>query len=68
MKTVLSIEGMSCPNCVQHVKEALEGVKGVKSAKVSLKGKSAAIDHEDTVDIAKLKTAVIEAGYSPNSI
>jgi copper chaperone CopZ len=63
MKTVLKIDGMSCEHCVAHVKEALEGVAGVKSAKVSLKDKSAKVDHGDGVSLDTLKAAVTEAGY-----
>ena len=63
METILHIEGMSCNNCVRHVKEALEGVAGVKSAEVNLKKKSAAVKHEDNVNLAILTAAVEEAGY-----
>ena len=63
MKTVLQIEGMSCEHCVQHVKKTLEAIPGVKSSEVSLKDKSACIDHSDEVSFASLKTAVINEGY-----
>jgi copper ion binding protein len=63
MKTTLKIEGMSCEHCVKHVSEALKKVAGVKSAKVSLKEKSAAVEHGDGVDLDALKAAVVEAGY-----
>jgi copper ion binding protein len=63
MKTVLKVNGMSCDHCVAHVREALEGVTGVKSAKVSLKDKSAQVNHGDGVSIDALKAAVTEAGY-----
>jgi copper ion binding protein len=63
MKTTLKIEGMSCDHCVKHVKEALETIDGVKSAKVSLKDKSAEVDHGDGVKPDVLKAAVSEAGY-----
>ena len=63
MKTTLKIEGMSCEHCVKHVLEALEGVAGVKSATVSLKEKSAVVDHQDGVSPEALKAAVAEAGY-----
>ncbi len=39
--TMLKIEGMTCQNCVGHVKEALLSVEGVKEAKVSLEENSA---------------------------
>jgi copper ion binding protein len=63
MKTTLKIEGMSCDHCVKHVKEALEGIGGVKSAKVSLKTNSAEVNHDEKVDLARMKEAVTEAGY-----
>ncbi|MDR3167079.1 MAG: copper ion binding protein [Treponema sp.] len=63
MKTTLKIEGMSCDHCVKHVTEALEDVPGVSSAKVSLKEKSAAVEHEAGISQEALKAAVIEAGY-----
>jgi copper ion binding protein len=63
MKTMLKIEGMSCDHCVKHVTQALEGVAGVKSAKVSLKDKSAKVEHGDQVTQESLKAAVTEAGY-----
>ena len=63
MKTILRIEGMSCENCVRHVKEALEAVAGVKSADVNLKDKTAAVEHGDESNPAMLEAAVVEAGY-----
>ena len=63
MKTTLQIEGMSCANCVKHVKEALEAIPGVKSADLSLEGKTAAVEHGDEVKLSVLKAAVEEAGY-----
>jgi copper ion binding protein len=63
MKTVLTIDGMSCDHCVHHVTEALEGVAGVSSAKVNLKKKSADVEHDDSVTLDALKAAVEEAGY-----
>jgi copper ion binding protein len=63
MQTKLKIEGMSCDHCVKAVTKALEGIDGVTSAKVSLKDKSAAVDHGDGVTAAALKAAVVDAGY-----
>ena len=63
MKTILRIEGMSCENCVRHVKEALEAVAGVKSAEVSLKDKTAAVEHGDELNPATLEAAIVETGY-----
>ncbi|HXJ73406.1 MAG TPA: cation transporter, partial [Candidatus Dormibacteraeota bacterium] len=34
MFTELSINGMTCGNCVRHVTEAIQGVPGVSGAQV----------------------------------
>ena len=46
MKTKLSIEGMSCDHCVRAVTEALQGLSGVTKAVVTLKTKSAEVEHD----------------------
>lgn len=61
--TKLRVEGMSCPNCQRHAKEALEEVAGVLRAEVSLEAKEAAVEHEDTVTVQQLIDAVTEEGY-----
>lgn len=61
-KIELAVTGMTCGNCVRHVKEALEQVPGVKKAKVELPG-SAIVTAKD-VEIPALLAAVTEAGYS----
>lgn len=63
MKTTLKVEGMSCEHCVKHVTDALKGTAGVKSVEVSLKEKTAVVDHENEVSVETLKSAVIEEGY-----
>jgi len=63
MKTTLNINGMSCEHCTAHVKKALEAIGGVSVAQVSLKEKSAAVEHDDSVTLDALKMAVSEAGY-----
>lgn len=62
MKKTLSIEGMSCNHCVNHVKNALADVAGVESAEVDL-GKKRAVVSGGALDDAALKAAVAEAGY-----
>ena len=66
MKTILNIEGMSCENCVRHVKEALEALAGVISAEVSLENNTADIEHGEGTSPALLKAAVVEEGYGVN--
>jgi Cu+-exporting ATPase len=63
MKKTLSIEGMSCNHCVNHVKNALTEVSGVEGAEVDLAQKSAVVTGS-ALDDAALKAAVAEAGYA----
>ena len=62
MKKTLSVEGMSCNHCVNHVKNALTELEGVESATVDLATKSAVVTGA-SLDDAALKAAVSEAGY-----
>ena len=63
MKTILSVQGMSCGHCVRHVAEALEEIPGVSRAIVSLEEKTATVEHAATVTRAEMTAAVAEAGY-----
>jgi copper ion binding protein len=62
VKTSLKIEGMSCEHCVKHVGEALKGIAGVSAVEVSLKDKTAQVEHKGA-SLDAMKAAVIEAGY-----
>ena len=63
MKTVLTVEGMSCGHCVKYIKETLEALDGVASVTVSLENKEAVIEHDNTVSFEDLKRVVKETGY-----
>lgn len=64
MKKKISIEGMSCGHCVNHVKTALlEDMNGVKSADVSLEEKQAIIEVEDSVTDENIKSVIEEVGF-----
>lgn len=64
MKKILSIEGMSCQHCVNHVKEALEKIDGVKSVLVSLEEKSAEVELLNEIGEDIFRAAIDEAGYT----
>ena len=68
MEKVISIEGMACMHCVNHVQQALSAVPGVKEAKVDLESKSATVSVDGSVTDAALKAVVDEAGYQAVSI
>ncbi len=68
MKKRMKVEGMMCPHCQAHVKQALEGVSGVVSAEVNLEEKEALIELSEDVADEILTAAVKEAGYEPVSL
>ena len=68
MKKKLSIEGMTCQHCVQHITEALNEVEGVSSVSVDLEGKSAEVEASESVTDDALKSAVAEAGYTVTAV
>lgn len=63
MKKTISIEGMSCGNCVHHVKEALSELQGITSVDVNLDTKSAVLEASSEITDEDIKAAVDEVGY-----
>lgn len=61
MKKKILIEGMSCMNCVGHIKKALEALDGVTSVEINFTGKYALV--ESTVSDNDLKNTIEEEGY-----
>ncbi len=68
MKKTLSIEGMTCHNCVRHVTEALDGIEGVSDVNVNLEEKNAELTAGENVSDSALASAVKEAGYKVTSV
>ncbi len=68
MTTTLTIEGMSCQNCVRHAREALLGVEGVMEASVTLEPGIAEVTHEETVALESLIAAIEEEGYTAQAL
>ncbi len=66
MEKTLYVEGMMCPKCVAHVKEALEALTDVESAEVDLDAKSATAYLSGEVADDILIAAVVDAGYEAN--
>ena len=62
MITTLSINGMSCNNCVRHLGDALRAVPGVSEVDVSLPDRRATITHDEVARSA-LIAAIESAGY-----
>ena len=63
MEKKLLIEGMSCNHCVNHVRTALtEDIKGVEVKEVSLDGKYAIVNMDDSVK-EELKALIEDLGF-----
>lgn len=66
----MTVEGMTCRNCVRHVTEALQGVSGVASALVSLDEKHATVrwQPEAVPQPEALMRAVAEKGFEASAV
>lgn len=62
MTTLLNVQGMSCDNCVKHVREALESISGVERAEVDLNSATATVDHNHA-DLEAMLAALVDEGY-----
>lgn len=65
MKKII-IEGMSCNNCVNHVKEALSNLKDSAKISVSLEEKYGIVETSSTDD--EIREIIEEEGYDVISI
>jgi len=58
----LTVEGMTCSRCADHVTGAIRSVRGVTGVRVDVKTKSAVVS--GAFDDAALLAAVADAGYT----
>ena len=64
IKTTMKIEGMMCGMCEAHVCDAIrKAIPSAKKVAVSRSRKEATFLTEETVDPARLKTAIDATGY-----
>lgn len=69
MRKKLLVDGMSCMNCVRHLKEALqEDIKGLEVIDVSLKNKCAVVEVNDNVSDEMIKSVIDDLGYELKGI
>ncbi|MGB1696823.1 MAG: heavy metal translocating P-type ATPase [Thermoplasmatota archaeon] len=57
----IPVTGMTCSNCVKHVRKALEAVPGVRSVDVNLATETATVHHD--ASLRALHKAIQKAGY-----
>ena len=60
---ILEVSGMTCNNCVRHVRVALEQVAGVSEVEVDLGTGRATVKHCGAAALESLIAAVDEVGY-----
>ncbi|MGV8838839.1 MAG: heavy metal translocating P-type ATPase [Bauldia sp.] len=58
------VDGMTCASCVAHVEEAIAALPGVSAVTVNLATDRAEVTFKDQADLAAVRKAVEEAGYS----
>lgn len=58
----LTIEGMMCGHCVNHVTKALTGVEGICNVAVDLDSKKATMEGDSSL-VTEVTSAVVDAGY-----
>ncbi len=68
MKTVINVEGMMCPMCEKHVKEAIEKNLNVVSVTASHESNKVEIISAEPIDYDKAAAAITDAGYTPKGI
>lgn len=64
MEKTIKVEGMMCPRCEAHVKEALEGIPGVESAVADRLSGTATVTLSTDVEEQVLRAAVEAQGYT----
>lgn len=62
--TLITVQGMTCGNCVKHVKEAISELAGVSNVEIELEGGKVTIESAAALDSAVVSEAVTEAGYT----
>ena len=62
--TLITVQGMTCGNCVKHVKEAISELAGVSNVEIELEGGKVTIESAAALDSAVVSEVVTEAGYT----
>ncbi|KZL94031.1 heavy-metal-associated domain-containing protein [Clostridium magnum] len=68
MKKILTIQGMSCMNCVKQVHDALMELPEVNSVNIDIRTDTVFLDVKGNVDNDKIKNVVDDTGYKVTDI
>ncbi len=64
MIQTISVTGMTCQNCVGHVREALSALPGVRTADIDLESGTVRLETDRQIPPGELGRALDEAGYA----
>lgn len=67
-KTVLNVDGMTCPSCISHINTALKDVDGVGQVEVKLRDGQVVVTHVAGVEVVALVGALDDAGYTSRPV
>ena len=62
--THITVTGMTCGHCVNHVTTALKGLGGVTNVDIELEGGKVTIESAADLDPGSVAAAVADAGYA----
>lgn len=68
MKTTVNVEGMMCPMCEKHVKEAIENNFDVEAVTASHEAKKVEITSAQPIDYDKVAAVIADAGYKATGL
>ena len=64
VKTVLSVEGMSCEHCVNAVTKAVGALPGVSGVTVELSANTVAVEYEPSLTtVGEIASEIEDQGY-----
>lgn len=58
MTQSITVTGMTCANCVRHVRETLAELPGVRAVEVDLTSGNATLDVDAPLELATIRTAL----------
>ena len=68
IETIITVEGMMCPNCERHVNEAVQSAFEVESVSSDRTENKTVIVSEKPIDAEKLRAVITEAGYTAGAV
>jgi len=68
MTSELRVPDATCGHCKQTIEGAVVALDGVTEAQLDLESKMLRVTHDDQVDGTLLTSAILDAGYTPESV